>query len=102
MLSLEHYKQPVRAFVLDMFDLQLTGEVIAEFLELDAHHSTAAALAPLLDEPLKQNGDSHFMTGLRSSEPEQAESRPVATMLESTQVRDNRNKPPARFIAGFQ
>ena len=97
MLSLEHYKQPVRAFVLDMFDLQLTGEVIAEFLELDIRYTAAPESAPLANEPVMRDDVYQHSAGLPTPEPGQAPAKDT----HPTVVRDSRHRPPAVFIAGF-
>jgi hypothetical protein len=43
MLSTEHYKQPVRAFVLDMFDIQLDIASISALLEIEQREHRLAS-----------------------------------------------------------
>ena len=101
MLYFEHYKQPVRAFVLDMFDLQLTADILAQFRDLDRSNPAddqSVYTNYQVDETLPFGADA------RTSGSKSMQDRPrlVTARSHLTAGSGLRHIPPARVVVtGF-
>lgn len=97
MLSYEHYKQPVRAFVLDMFDLQLTAEILAEFRVLDLQ---ADIIGQTVNETVQQIGLPDSVTDQHAIAADESNMQPLSNTQEP-EVQALQQKTSARVVAGF-
>lgn len=94
MISQNHFKQPIRAFVLDMFDIQLDENILEKIRQ--AEHVLERIAIPVVDREVRSGQHRHMHADQEQAKPVKPVIARLTSYSQGAPTQANLNDPSIR------